>query len=144
MTNEEAISILYHLKKCLNDDMFFEAIEHAVNALENEPKKGVWEFGGSCFSTTSYRCPFCKSKSLERTKFCSECGADMRETGNDNHIYEAIRSGTPYEERPKGKWITHKFNYFIFEECDQCHCKVGTINMKFCPNCGSDNREDGE
>ena len=62
----------------------------------------------------------------------------------DNHIYEAIRSGTPYEERPKGKWITHKFNYFIFEECDQCHCKVGTINMKFCPNCGSDNREDGE
>ena len=50
MTNKEAISILYHLKKCLNDDMFFEAIEHAVNALEQSDiipviiKDGDYEF----------------------------------------------------------------------------------------------------
>lgn len=83
MTNEEA---RIHLKMC-NDYCVvpcIEATELAIKALENEPKKGVWEFGGSCFSTTSYRCPFCKSKSLERTKFCSECGADMREADNDN------------------------------------------------------------
>lgn len=56
----------------------------AIDAIvDNEPTiearpKGAWECGGFCFSTMSYRCPFCKSKTLERTKFCSECGADMR------------------------------------------------------------------
>ena len=50
MTNEEAISILYHLKKCLNDDMFFEAIELAIKALEQSDiipviiKDGDYEF----------------------------------------------------------------------------------------------------
>lgn len=48
-----------------------------------ERQKGAWESGGFCFSTMSYKCPFCKSKTLERTKFCSECGADMREADND-------------------------------------------------------------
>lgn len=40
----------------------------------------------------------------------------------------------------KGKWITRKINYFLFEECDQCHCNVGTVGMNFCPNCGADMR----
>lgn len=52
MTNEEAISILYHLKKCLNDDMFFEAIELAIKALEQSDiipviiKDGDYKFDG--------------------------------------------------------------------------------------------------
>ena len=50
--------------------------------VEEKPK-GTWESGGFCFSTMSYKCPFCKSKTLERTKFCSECGADMRGDNND-------------------------------------------------------------
>ena len=62
----------------------------AIEAImENEPTiearpKGAWECGGFCFSTMSYCCPFCKSKTLERTKFCSECGADMRGGGNND------------------------------------------------------------
>ena len=101
MNNHEAIDVLLELNRTAKNqpDYVYEALYlatkalekidlidfnvHALNTLCNEPKKGVWEFGGSCFSTTSYRCPFCKSKSLERTKFCSECGADMREAGND-------------------------------------------------------------
>ena len=34
LSNKEAISILYHLKKCLNDNMFFEALDLAIKALE--------------------------------------------------------------------------------------------------------------
>ena len=138
MTNEEA---RIHLKMCKDYCVVpcIEATELAIKALENEPKKGVWEFGGSCFSTTSYRCPFCKSKSLERTKFCSECGADMREAGNDNHIYEAIRSGTPYEERPKGKWIKEsdcegKTSTYT---CSCCGFDDGWYEYRYCPECGA-------
>lgn len=45
-------------------------------------------------------------------------------------------------EPKKGKWITKNMGYLLFEECDQCHCNVGTINMNFCPNCGADMRGD--
>ena len=61
-----------------------DAIDAIVdNAPTVERPKGAWECGGFCFSTTSYRCPFCKTKTLERTKFCPNCGADMR-GGQDN------------------------------------------------------------
>lgn len=86
MTNEEAKEFLSHYICCCqygNSPFDCDYAECkfgiAVRTLcDEERQKGAWESGGFCFSTMSYKCPFCKSKTLERTKFCSECGADMR------------------------------------------------------------------
>lgn len=87
MTNEDAIEIIetfrliFDSPEVENKEILLGAIDKAIEALKNERAKGEWESGGFCFSTMSYKCPFCKSKTLERTKFCPECGADMREDG---------------------------------------------------------------
>ena len=91
MTNKEAISILYHLKKCLNDDMFFEAIDLAIKALENEPKKGRWiRITKNTANTQMWICSEC-GRTVEKITdlepeiffpFC-HCGADMREVDNE-------------------------------------------------------------
>lgn len=89
MTNEDAIEIIetfrliFDSPEVENKEVLLGAIDKAIEALKNERPHGAWEMGGFCFSTTSYKCPFCKSKTLERTKFCSECGTDMREADND-------------------------------------------------------------
>lgn len=54
-----------------------------------------------------------------------------------NEIIDLLRENEP----KKGKWKTRKIDCFLFEECDQCHCNVGTVGMNFCPGCGADMRE---
>jgi transcription initiation factor IIE alpha subunit len=89
MTNEDAIEIIetfrliFDSPEVENKEVLLGAIDKAIEALKNERPHGEWESGGFCFSAMSYKCPFCKSKTLERTKFCSECGADMRGEDND-------------------------------------------------------------
>lgn len=77
------------LKKAFEDTVCIEPMPYAFvkQIIDNAPTvekrpKGAWEMGGFCFSAMSYKCPFCKSKTLERTKFCPMCGADMREVNN--------------------------------------------------------------
>lgn len=49
-----------------------------------------------------------------------------------------------YPVRPTGKWITHQTGLLLWEECDQCGARVGTVGMNFCPNCGADMRKQSE
>lgn len=87
MTNKEAIKILknsgiiYSKGNYTPDDLEL-AIDLAIKALENEPKKGKW-IDGFC---NICDCA-CKSDGWGReieTNFCPNCGADMREADNDN------------------------------------------------------------
>lgn len=58
-------------------------------------------------------------------------------------VINAIKKGTPYEERPKGKWIEHS-TYKGVLICS--HCNHGETQaydtFKFCPYCGADMRGD--
>ena len=55
---------------------------------------------------------------------------------------EAIANGTPYEERPKGKWV------FVQDDTNpnigNWHCsnfhRGAKPHTNFCPNCGADMR----
>ena len=79
-----------------------------------------------------------------RPPMLGDSGMDM--------IARAVANGIPYEERPKGEWITiHKQNSFgqdcICFECDKCHkYKVPiyklmiTEPLEVCPNCGAEMR----
>ena len=86
MSNEEAISILYHLKKCLNDDMFFEAIELAIKALEQSDiipvivKDGDYEFDG--LLDNNRQLLYGQGYTVEYVK--DVLGMSWREAGNDN------------------------------------------------------------
>ena len=43
-----------------------------------ERPQGEWIFNGFCFSSTQYKCNKCDYPTLEKTNYCSNCGADMR------------------------------------------------------------------
>lgn len=60
----------------------YYAIESAIKALEQEPRKGHWILGG--YDDYYYICDKCKFKASEyyakpTYNFCPNCGADMRE-----------------------------------------------------------------
>ena len=60
-------------------------------------------------------------------------------------VINAIKKGTPYEERPKGKWSEHEDycgdTYYTCSNCGEDWCFIeGTPvdnMMNFCPNCGA-------
>ena len=87
VTNEEVIAILYHLKKCLNDKGFCEALDIAIKAVENEHKKGKWivddedEIYMWCSQCEQGK-RYSQSLYVKKTNFCPNCGADMREADN--------------------------------------------------------------
>lgn len=57
----------------------------AVKLLPYEERPhGKWVFGGFCVTSTQYICNQCTIPNLEKTNFCPNCGADMRqEAGNE-------------------------------------------------------------
>lgn len=77
------------------------------------------------------------------------------------HIHSKKEPFTPYldkafdmaiealkEQRPHGEWIEHRrynWGYYSEYECSSCHDEVWQkTEWQFCPNCGSDNRKEGE
>ena len=54
-------------------------------------------------------------------------------------IYNAIRKGTKYKERPHGKIVKDENGYPM---CSRCGEKSSFWN--FCPRCGADFREENE
>ena len=40
--------------------------------------QGEWIYDGFCVTTSQYKCGVCRMPSLDRSKFCPNCGADMR------------------------------------------------------------------
>jgi ribosomal protein S27E len=51
-----------------------------------------------------------------------------------------IANGTPYEERPQGKWIDHSDDYG-YVECPVCHelttCSDNADELHYCWSCGA-------
>lgn len=62
---------------------------------------------------------------------------------NPNSIVGAVAAGTPYEERPEGKWITHS-DYPDRLICSNCNHRYDVWfidkGTNYCPNCGADMR----
>ena len=97
MTNKEAIEFLKNMIdektiSAIDKEGFFaelmgyhvEALKLAIKALKNEPKKGKWETVTELLNEREskldiVKCPFCETTKQGRTRFCSWCGADMRE-----------------------------------------------------------------
>lgn len=94
MTKEVAIKVIRKMLACtdltdranLNADMV-SACNLAIKALEQEPKKGHWIYDyTSADGHKTYHCSECAcylkpkhSEPLNTFKWCSLCGADMRE-----------------------------------------------------------------
>ena len=87
MTTEEAIEILSDvgdINRCAEDA---EALEMAIEALEQEPKTGHWILLDEC-SNSGYYCSECHkkvikegwSKTVKKVKYCPNCGAKMAES----------------------------------------------------------------
>ena len=83
MTNKEAIEILStRLERYCCTDEDIKALDLAIEALKNTPKKGKWLYTppdikngvvGACI------CSICGKTGYTTLNFCSYCGADMRE-----------------------------------------------------------------
>lgn len=60
-----------------------------------------------------------------------------------DEMYNAIANGTPYEERPKGKWeSTKQGDIPITDRCTNCNYKMKWYKNKhkYCPECGANMR----
>lgn len=77
--------------------------------------------------------------------------------GHKDIVYKYIANGTPYEERPKGKWnVISLLRDYVYVRCSECgqgtrlvrdskneFCCIKDIRDKIvaCPYCGADMRE---
>lgn len=65
---------------------------------------------------------------------------DWKEFNISTRLEKIIANGTPYEERPKGEWITHS-DYPDRLICSNCNHKYDVWfidnGTNFCPNCGA-------
>ena len=91
MTREEIISELKQFSGTTRLRLsanFWEALNVAIKALEQEPKTGHWIMT-SDYLTTAYgsvdyvKCSCCGKDSLEEGDFCPNCGAKMDERGGE-------------------------------------------------------------
>lgn len=87
MTREEAHKKLADHLICFRHDFGWDvstiqAIEMGIEALSADREKGEWiynEFTPDPYNTNhSFKCSECGCVILEKTKFCPNCGADMR------------------------------------------------------------------
>lgn len=83
MTNEEAIAFFKDMNECTYGNL--EAVEMAIEALEQQPSKGHWIKTGDYYTGAYecldyFECSCCHEESLEEGDFCPNCGADMRES----------------------------------------------------------------
>ena len=75
MTREEAIKVLNMVEA---HGLADEAKRMAIQALEQEPKTGHWEYKEIANSTiTGYWCDNCHIGSSKPYDFCPNCGAKM-------------------------------------------------------------------
>lgn len=87
MMSDDLISRSELISKYLLERFDTEADMNRVEILINnaptvERPKGEWKHNGFCVTTTQYKCSKCGMHSLDRSKFCPNCGADMRGDNN--------------------------------------------------------------
>lgn len=64
--------------------------------------------------------------------------------GDADDIERAIADGTPYEERPQGKWIDIYSSHIAYM-CSNCGLQTPICDYyHFCPNCGTEMTKEGE
>lgn len=144
MTKAEAKEILKYMKSNLNDSQMFarhdEALDLAIKALEQQPCE-------DCIS---------RERLLARIDEERKHLLDLKMDGAEHiivhharRIIEDMPSVTPQPKR--GKWIPHivndKYESIDRDVCSECHtCFYGerTGDWKYCPECGSDNREEAD
>jgi len=66
-------------------------------------------------------------------------------------IYQSIKEGTPYEERPRGEWVKEylqidEHHFRSYAKCKVCGCSFKPYSFAvkefdFCPKCGVDMRK---
>ena len=82
MTREEAAQICQSIKSILENSDYTEAVEEALNiaieALEQEPKTGKW-IATEYDTIKCGECGIVYSSALYPRKYCPNCGAGMRE-----------------------------------------------------------------
>lgn len=96
MNNEEAINfgLEWQCEIQRREDPYSDAtqfLELAIEALRNEPKRGKWieedkPWGGFGDRVLVLTCSECGESFIyhgNNPKFCSECGANMREADNE-------------------------------------------------------------
>ena len=77
MTKEEALKVLDTIPTISEQ---VDALEMAIKALEQQPKRGKWinnpdaDYGGGFFM-----CSECGTEFYDVGKYCPECGSDNRE-----------------------------------------------------------------
>lgn len=81
MKKELAINLLRGSVLGTNEQLH-EAVFMAIKALKTEPKHGRWEVVDET-EPRRYGCSECKRLSWSETNYCPNCGADMRERGEE-------------------------------------------------------------
>lgn len=46
--------------------------------------QGKWKYDGFCVTTIQYKCSICGTHTLDRSKFCPNCGAYMKGKNNND------------------------------------------------------------
>ena len=90
MTREEALNKLHNA--CVNHHDYLDALNMAIKALEQEPRKGHWIDTNNLDVKYKaiYMCSNCRSCYTEmkpiNMNFCPNCGAQMDLEGNNETI----------------------------------------------------------
>lgn len=89
MTTHDAIKHLSQRIACAKqcdekwaDSVRIDALEIAVRAMAEEPKKGEW-----IKRTSLFQCSVCERFFTLKYNYCPNCGADMREETPDAEIH---------------------------------------------------------
>lgn len=83
MTRAEALNILHSASMYHPDYLYLDALNMAIKALEQEPRKGHWiehphEWGDN-WQYSRYECSCCHNWAYHDTDYCPNCGAKIGE-----------------------------------------------------------------
>ena len=131
MTKEEALKVLDTIPTISEQ---VDALEMAIKALEQQP------------------CEDCISREATLKAFAEKCGGECGcceyngsgyDTAENCKLIKSMPSVTPQPK--KGKWINNPDadcggGFFI---CSECGTELYDA-WKYCPECGSDNREEAD
>ncbi len=141
MTKEEALRQVNNILTDVFPTDCYHEVEELMEALEQETHD-------KC--TETHACVCGDAVSRERVAYILGYHAD--DEGGVMKAYQKIKELPSVQSmRKRGKWelLDECLNSGYY--CSNCHKKVvkegwsNTVKkIKFCPNCGSDNREDGE
>lgn len=131
MTIEEAIFILANIDRRVCDDELSEALDMAIQALNQEP------------------CDDCISRQAV-LEYIEGNEADLWHKSENELVCQDIKELLPViPTRKTGRWIKgnsygDQYNYYQSYVCSCCKCECGDVHgWKYCPNCGAKMESEG-